>query len=123
MESLKTYCESILDSTSKKVKGAGKVIKTAKKEIMKKLQSQYNNYLNHIDDLTYQEIVEICDEIPSEEKKGKSWKYFLPNEQSNFRPIAVSYTHGVWRTPMVKEFCHTTESAVYKRLNSNIKKT
>lgn len=122
MESLKTYFESILDKTSEKVKGADKVVKAAKKEFMQKLKSMSRHWLKTIDDTLYQEICEICDEIPSEEKKGKAWEYFLPDEQSDFHPIAVSYAHCVRRVPTAKEFCGTTESAVFKRLKSNIKK-
>ena len=79
MESLKTYFESILDKTSEKVKGADKVVKAAKKEFMQKLKSMSRHWLKTIDDTLYQEICEICDEIPSEEKKGKAWEYFLPD--------------------------------------------
>lgn len=121
MKTLKELCESILDSTKKKVSKVGKIVAAERKAFMQRLENISRGWIKYVDDQTYQDILDYTDEIPSEEKKGKRWEYFIPNENSNFKPVAVSYAHFVRRTPTCKEFCGTTESAIDKRLKKAIK--
>lgn len=122
MKTLKTYFESLLDKTSKKLDGAKKLVDTETKQFCNNLKQIHGRtYATEIDDDLAQEIQDWLTEIPSEDKQGKQWALFIPNADSSFKPICVSYKHCVWRYANTKDICNATDSAIEKRLKTYIK--
>ena len=93
--------------------------KAAKKALIDKVHANWNVKL---DQETYDKIIDLCTERPSNDKKGSQWVFVLPDikDGANFKPIMANVKKGLWRVPMDKEMYSTTTSAMHKRLDKII---
>lgn len=89
--------------------------KAAKKALIDKVHA---NWYAVIDQDTYNNIMDICEERPSVEKKGSQWVFVVPDIRNgaDFKPISANIKKGLWRVPMEKEMYSTTTSAMHKRI-------
>lgn len=113
---MKTLKESILDNMDTVLKKGDKLAdKALKKQLIDKVHANWNV---KIDQDTYNNIMDICEERPSNEKKGSQWVFVLPDIKNgaDFKPISANIKKGLWRVPMEKEMYSTTASAMHKRI-------
>lgn len=113
---MKTLKESILDNMETVLKKGDKLAdKALKKQLIDKVHASWYAV---IDQDTYNNIMDICEERPSVEKKGSQWVFVIPDIKNgaNFKPISANVKKGLWRVPMDKEMYGTTTSAMHKRL-------
>lgn len=119
-----TLKESLLISTDDKVSGIKrKLITPEKKAFARKLKNAPGYYSKLIDDETYNKLIDTFEEVPADDKKGKLWDIFVPDENGSFKPIAFSSAHFVYRIPPFKEVAGTTESALQKRIDKMTKES
>lgn len=117
---MKTLKESILDDMDVALKKGDKLVdKALKKQLIDKVHA---NWYAVIDQDTYDNIMDVCVERPSVEKKGSQWVFVVPDIKNgaNFKPISANVKKGLWRVPMDKEMYGTTTSAMHKRLTKMI---
>lgn len=113
-----TLKESLLKSTDDKVSGIKrKLITPEKKAFARELKNAPGYYSKLIDDEKYNRLIDTFEEVPADDKKGKLWDIFVPDENGSFKPIAFSLAHFVYRFPPFKEVAGTTESALQKRID------
>ena len=112
-----TLKESLLISTNDKVAGIKRKLITPEKKAFAKELKNSPGYTKRIDDETYNRLINTFEELPAEDKKGKLWDIFVPDENGSFKPIAFSSAHFVYRVPPFKEIAGTTESALQKRID------
>jgi hypothetical protein len=117
-----TLKESLLKSTDDKVSGIKrKLITPEKKAFARELKNTPGYYSKPIDDEKYNRLIDTFEEVPADDKKGKLWDIFVPDENGSFKPIAFSSAHFVYRIPPFKELAGTTESALQKRIDKMTK--
>lgn len=117
-----TLKESLLKSTDDKVGGIKrKLITPEKKAFARELKNIPGYYSKPIDDEKYNRLIDTFEEVPADDKKGKLWDIFVPDENGSFKPIAFSSAHFVYRIPPFKEIAGTTESALQKRIDKMTK--
>ena len=117
-----TLKESLLKSTDDKVGGIKrKLITPEKKAFARELKNAPGYYSKLIDDEKYNRLIDTFEEVPADDKKGKLWDIFVPDENGSFKPIAFSSAHFVYRIPPFKEVAGTTESALQKRIDKMTK--
>lgn len=117
-----TLKESLLKSTDDKVGGIKrKLITPEKKAFAKELKNTPGYFSKLIDDDKYNRLIATFEEVPADDKKGKLWDIFVPDENGSFKPIAFSSAHFVYRVPPFKELAGTTESALQKRIDKMTK--
>lgn len=117
-----TLKESLLKSTDDKVGGIKrKLITPEKKVFARELKNAPGVYSKRIDDEKYNRLIDTFEEVPADDKKGKLWDIFVPDENGSFKPIAFSSAHFVYRIPPFKEVAGTTESALQKRIDKMAK--
>jgi hypothetical protein len=96
-------------------KGDKLIDKALKKALIDKI---HKNWVVTVDQDTYNQVMDLCTEQPSNAKKGSQWVFVLPDIKNgaSFKPIMANVKKGLWRVPMDKEMYSTTTSAMHKRL-------
>lgn len=114
--------EGLLDNIEKSLaKGETTMKKSVLNELKNELRS--NNWYSYANDALYEKIINVCEQLPDDEKKGTRWQLVMPDENSNFKPIYVAIHKGLYRNTKGadKELYATTTSAMYKRIAKRIK--
>lgn len=119
MESLKTYFESILDKTSKKVKVTSKEIKKVHNEFLNKIKamcksSYHRTYLSQDD---YTTIMDTYVEVDPTDTKGRKWYFVTPDPNASFNLIAISNKIGEWYKPQFRDM--SSEKELVKAIKRN----
>jgi hypothetical protein len=114
--------EGLLDNTEKSL-AKGEII--MKKDILNELKNELhsNNWYSYANDAIYEKIINTCEKLPDNEKKGTRWQLVMPDVESNFKPIYVAIHKGLYRNTKGadKELYGTTTSAMHKRIAKEIK--
>lgn len=114
--------EGLLDNTEKSLANGETIMK---KGILNELKNELrsNNWYSYANDALYEKIINVCEQLPDDEKKGTRWQLIMPDENSNFKPIYVAIHKGLYRNTKGadKELYGTTASAMHKRIAKQIK--
>lgn len=112
--------EGLLDNIDNTLSTGNAIVK---KEVLARLRTKIekaqSGWYVKLDNDTYNDIIQLYEEVPSEQKKGTKWTVIAPNEESNFEPMAVAPHKGIYRKfndKTCKEILGTTLSAWEKRL-------
>lgn len=111
---MRTLKESILDSIYE-----NNLIDSLKIKIENSLKG---GFLAIIDNETYNEIINTCEEVQSDDKKGTLWKHILPDivNGASFKPIMLSLKNCTYRTPTDKEAYSNPSFSAFDKI---VKKT
>lgn len=114
--------EGLLDNTEKSLANGETIMK---KGILNELKNELhsNNWYSYANDAAYEKIINACEKLPDNEKKGTRWQLIMPDKESNFKPIYVAIHKGLYRKTKGadKELYGTTASAMHKRIAKEIK--
>ena len=115
--------EGLLDNTEKSLTNGETIMK---KGILNELKTELrsNSWYSYANDATYEKIINTCEQLPDNEKKGTRWQLIIPDKESNFKPIFVALHKGLYRKTKGadKELYGTTASAMHKRIAKQIKR-
>jgi hypothetical protein len=111
---MRTLKESILDSICE-----NNLTNSLKTKVENSLKG---GFLAIIDNETYNELINTCEEVPSDDKKGSLWKHILPDivNGASFKPVMLSLKNCTYRTPTDKEAYSSSSASAFDKI---IKKT